>query len=170
MLTLERQLNALVVWIICGVLLSAYCVDFFWHEVPCPLCILQRLGMVGAACGLLLNVRFGIKMSHYGLTILSSLVGGTVALRQITLHVCPGMPTFGFPVLGLSLYTWSFVVFACTVLSVAGMLFLYDPAKDNKAPPTKDKLGALTFALLLIIATANVVTTYSHCGFGPCQD
>lgn len=169
-MNLQRNLNAIVVLIICGVLFSAYCVEFFWHEVPCPLCMLQRLGMIGAATGLLLNVRCGIRMSHYGLTILSSLVGGTVALRQITLHVCPGMPTFGIPVLGLSLYTWSFLVFACTVLSVAGLLFLYDPVRDNDVEPKPDKLGALTFGVLLIIATANIVTTFMHCGFGPCQD
>jgi len=170
MKNLQQTFNEVIILIICGVLFSAYCVEFFWHEVPCPLCMLQRLGMVGAASGCLLNVRFGIKMSHYGLSLLSSLVGGTVALRQISLHVCPGMPTFGFPVLGLSLYTWSFVVFACVVLSIAGLLFLYDPLKDEQEAPTKNKLATISFGVLLAITAANALTTFLHCGLGPCQE
>lgn len=166
----QKNLNALVVLIICGVLLSAYCVEFFWHEVPCPLCMLQRLGMIAAASGFLLNVRFGINMAHYGLALLSSIVGGTVALRQISLHVCPGMPTFGFPVLGLSLYTWSFVVFVCCVLSVAGLLFLYDSSRYSEEEPEQNALGKLAFWLLLAVAAANVITTFMHCGLTACHD
>lgn len=166
---IQRDLNAIVVLIVCGVLLSAYVVEFFWHEVPCPLCMLQRLAMISAACGFLLNVRFGVKMSHYGLAILSSIAGGTVALRQISLHVCPGMPAFGFPVLGLSLYTWSFVVFVCCVLSVGGLLFLYNPKQDSEEPH-HDKLGTITLGLLLAIAAANIFTTYYHCGLSACHD
>jgi len=165
----QRDLNALVVIIICGVLLSAYGVEFLYHETPCPLCMLQRLGMVAAAAALLLNVRFGIKMSHYGLALISCIVGGTVALRQISLHVCPGMPAFGFPVLGLSLYTWSFIVFVCTALAIAGLLFLYDP-KDSREEPEQDKLGSLAYGLLLTIAAANIFTTLYHCGLSACHD
>jgi len=167
---LQRDLNAVVILIICGVLLSAYCVEFFWREVPCPLCMLQRLGMIAAASALLLNVRFGVKASHYGLALLSCLAGGTVALRQISLHVCPGMPTFGFPVLGLSLYTWSFVVFVCTVLAIAGLLFLYDPKEESDVAPLNDKLGNIAFGALLTIAAANILTTFYHCGLSACHE
>ena len=170
MSNVQRSLNILGVLVISAVLLSAYCVEFFWHEVPCPLCMLQRLGMIAAASGLLLNIRFGIKMSHYGLSLISSIFGGGVALRQISLHVCPGMPTFGLPVLGLSLYTWSFVVFACIIFAIGGLLCLYDPAKDSLDIPKRDKMGAFAFGILLTITTANIITTFIHCGFGPCQE
>lgn len=166
---LQRDLNAVVVLIICTVLISAFGVEFIWREVPCPLCMLQRLAMISAATGFLLNVWFGSKMSHYGLSLLSSVFGVFVALRQISLHVCPGMPTFGFPVLGLSLYTWSFIVFLCCVLSVAGLLFLYDPLKSNEKPEV-DNLGKITLGLLLTITALNMVTTYYHCGLTPCHD
>lgn len=170
MVQLERFLNGLIILIICGILLSAFGVEFIWREVPCPLCMLQRLCMIGAACGFLLNVRFGVKMSHYGLCLLSSLAGGTVALRQISLHVCPGFPEFGLPVLGLSLYTWSFIIFACIVLSVAGLLFLYHSDEENEESPKMEGFDKFVFSLLLIVTTANIVTTFSHCGFGPCHD
>src|ERR1700728_1159169 len=122
---LALVLNAILILILSGILLGAFFVQFYWHEEPCPLCLLQRLGMIGVGIGALLNLKFGIQASHYAVSLLSSLMGGTVALRQISLHVCPGSPQFGIPVLGLSLYTWSFIVFACSVLYISLLMFLY---------------------------------------------
>jgi len=126
--------------------------------------------MLGVATGALLNLRFGIRMSHYALSLLSCLVGGFVALRQISLHVCPGFSQFGIPVLGLSLYTWSFVVFVCCVLAIAFLLFLYDPTEDAEEPPPLNAWSQFAFIFLFLIAAANIVTTYIQCGFGPCAD
>ena len=167
---LQCLLNALVILIISGVLLSAYCVEFFWHETPCPLCMLQRVAMIGAAIGFCFNLFFGVKMAHYGFSLLASIVGGAVALRQISLHVCPGTVPFGFPVLGLSLYTWSFIVFVCVILSIAGLSFLYDPLREEANTYTPKKMVKLTWALLLIVTASNAITTFIHCGFGPCAD
>lgn len=164
----ERDLNALLIVILSGVLLSAFGVQFLFREQPCPLCMLQRLGMLGVACAAALNIWHGVRMSHYALMLLSALVGGFVALRQISLHVCPGFASFGFPVLGLSLYTWSFIVFVCVVLYVALLLFLYDPKETQEAPVntwSKFATGAI-----FLIAFLNIFTTFMTCGFGPCAD
>lgn len=175
MIAWQRNINALAILALFGVLLSAFGVQFLEHEEPCPLCMLQRIGMIGVASSLLLNIKFGMHTSHYALALLSSLVGGTVALRQISLHVCPGFPEFGMPVLGLSLYTWSFIVFACSILGVAILLFLMDvkSAEEARVEAEKHPWNALTtvalFAILSITA-ANIFTTYMQCGFGPCQD
>lgn len=166
---LQRDLNALVIVIIAGVLLSAFSVQIFWKEDPCPLCLLQRLGMIGVALGMMLNIKFGIHMSHYGFCLLSSFFGGFVALRQISLHVCPGFPEFGLPVLGLSLYTWSFVVFVCCVLAVALLLFLYDPKQSTGEPPIMNSWSKFAFFLIFTVTLANVLTTFLQCGFGSCE-
>lgn len=168
MLHLERNLNALLVVILSIVLLIAYGVQFIWHEVPCPLCMLQRLGMIGVASGALLNIWFGIRTSHYALALLSALLGGFVALRQISLHVCPGSAEFGFPVLGLSLYTWSFIVFVCSVLAIALMLFLYDPEDTRKSILPLNGWCKFAIGFIFVIALVNIVTTYMQCGLGPC--
>lgn len=166
----ERNLNALIIIIISGVLLSAYGVQFLWHEQPCPLCLLQRIGMISVAVAALLNIRFGVKMSHYALALLSALFGGFVALRQISLHVCPGFPEFGLPVLGLSLYTWSFIVFVCVVLAVAFLLFLYNPDEERQVPPPLNAWSKLAYGLIFTVAVANIITTLLQCGLGPCVD
>lgn len=165
-----RNLNAVLVLILSGILISAFGVQFFWHEEPCPLCMLQRLGMIGVSIGALLNMKFGVKTSHYGLSLLACLMGGTVALRQISLHVCPGFSTFGIPVLGLSLYTWSFLTFACAVLYIAILLFIEIPDKTTQVVPKMNKLENFAFVIIFLITAVNVVTTFLQCGFGPCTD
>lgn len=167
---IQRDLNALMIVVLSGVLLSAFGVQFFLHEEPCPLCMLQRIGMIGVAVGAMLNVWFGVRMAHYGICLLSALFGGAVALRQISLHVCPGFPEFGLPVLGLSLYTWSFFVFVCIVFSVAVLLFFYDATEHENAPPEHSWWSKFACGLILAIAVANIITTFAQCGFGPCVD
>lgn len=125
--------------------------------------------MLGVAVGALLNVRFGIKASHYSIMLLSALGGGFIALRQISLHICPGFPLFGVPFWGFSLYTWSFFVFAATVLAVALLLLLYDPKKEGEAPDYDFLSKALLWTLLLV-AIGNVFSVLMQCGFGPCSD
>lgn len=166
---LERNLNALIGLILAGTLLSAFGVQFIWREEPCPLCLLQRLGMLGVSAGALMNVFFNIRMSHYGVMLLCSIFGGFVALRQVSLHVCPGFSTFGWPVLGLSLYTWSFVVFACVVASVGILLLLYNPYKEYEASPSVNALGKIALLLTLFVGIANVFTTLWQCGLGVCE-
>lgn len=165
---IERFLNAVIVLILSGVLLGAFGFQFIKHEEPCPLCLLQRLGMFGVGLGALLNVRFGIKMPHYGIILLSAFFGGFVALRQISLHVCPGFPLFGIPFWGLSLYTWSFLVFASTVLAVALLLFL--PKKPDSDKPALGMGEKSVILLFLLIALANAIATLFQCGLGPCVD
>lgn len=167
---MQKNLNALIVIILSGVLLGAFGIQFFKHEEPCPLCLLQRLGMIGVGVGASMNVRFGIQMSHYGIMLLSSIFGGTVALRQIALHVCPTFPLFGVPFWGLSLYTWSFLVFASTVLAVSLLLFLYDFKKESQDKAPLNELGSFAIWLLFLIALGNVAATYFQCGLGPCED
>lgn len=171
MLTLQKNINALIIYTISGVLLGAFGVQFIWHETPCPLCLLQRIGMISVAASLALNIKFGIRTFHYGLALLSSFFGGFVALRQISLHVCPGFPEFGLPVLGISLYTWSFFVFVCCVLAVALLLFLYN---DREIPEIEtersiNRFQAISFWLIFLVAFFNVIATFAQCGLGVCE-
>lgn len=155
MISIQKLLNAIVILIIASVLVAAFGIQFIGHEEPCPLCYLQRLGMLGVCFGALLNLRFGVNPIHYGVILFSSFFGGFVALRQISLHVCPGFHTFGVPVLGLSLYTWSFLIFVCSILATAILLCLYK--KEEEVQPTffEDFL----FGVIFLIAAINAVAS-----------
>jgi len=167
--TWEKNLNALFVVVISAVLLSSLGFQLFKFEEPCPLCLIQRCGMIALATGALLNIKFGIRKSHYALSLLSAFMGGFVALRQIALHVCPGFPRFGIPFLGLSLYTWSFILFTSSVVYISLLLLIFD--RREKASADRQRLNwwcRFAFTFIFFVSFSMIVTTFVECGWGPC--
>lgn len=169
--SLARNINILGALGISSVLLGAYGFQFILWEFPCPLCLLIRMGMLGVAFGFLLNLKFGIRPSHYGVSIISAMFGGAVALRQVLLHIVPGTGSYGSPVFGMHLYTWAFVIFAAAVL-IIGILLVFDRQFVNKETeePALSGFAKFVFILVIVIALTNVVTAFLECGIGPCPD
>jgi len=156
---------------VCGVLLGAFRVQFAEGELPCPLCILQRMAMLLCALGpawIILKTRAGqVEPSDfavgYGMSILAALGGAAIASRQVLLHILPGDPGFGAPVLGLHLYTWSLIVFL-TVLGVSGVNLLF----TRQLTPQGVRYGWLSTAvigLLGAVILANAVSVFFEEGF-----
>lgn len=166
----SRTLNALGLLAISLVLAGAFLDQFIMHELPCPLCLLQRAGFVGACIGLALNIKFGPSPLHYGLTILAAMAGAAVAMRQTLLHIAPGDAGFGAAILGLHLYTWAFVVFTLIILGCAGMLLFerqFDRSVRVAAIPT---IGMVALAVAALMAFGNGASTVLECGGGLCPD
>jgi len=185
----ERHLNALMAVLLSAVLWGALAIQFIKHEMPCPLCFLQRLGMLGVASGALMNVKFGPRKAHYGFSLFFAVFGGFVALRQIALHVCPGFPIFGHPFWGLSLYTWSFIVFASSIFYIGSLFLIFDKStftilskgaaeREGAAGSTKDlhmipyfhRWWQIAFILVFLVALTNCIGVLWQCGLGPCKD
>lgn len=164
---IEYFLNALMVIVLVGVLYTAFSTQFINDMEPCPLCLLQRVGMIGAGIGALCNLRFGIRPMHYGLSLLSCLFGAFVSLRQIALHVCPGFPTFGYPFLGLSLYTWALLVFGSTIFAISLLLIIFPGEKPRLKKLTP--FAHIAFLLLFLDAGINVFNVLYACGLGACR-
>ena len=170
---LARQLNAVFVLAMCAMLLGAYGVQFILREFPCPLCLLQRAGMLGVAVGGLLNVKFGARPSHYGIALVSAMLGGAVSARQILLHIVPGTGSYGTAFFGLHLYTWAFITFVAVGVVIAVMLLFDRQFDGGTAPPSGyplHGLAAAAFALAFVIAVANAATTFLMCGVAECPD
>ena len=165
---LARNLNALAVLLLCGVLGGAFGIQFFGREIPCPLCLLQRCAMIGVATGALLNIRFGPTPGGYGVSLLSALFGACVSIRQILLHILPDDPGYGSPVLGMHLYTWALLVFFITGLLGALMLLFPAQFRAPAEPLRINKLQSLAFFVFLAVVAANVVSTFVECGPGFC--
>lgn len=167
-----REVNAAGAFGLGAVVAGAYIFQFVMHELPCPLCLLQRAGMLGAAFGLLLNVRFGLRPSHYAIAMLGALFGAAVSTRQILLHIVPvpGQPSgFGSTVLGLHVYTWALLIFLATVLIII-LLLLHNRQFHNRKALPLNGFHHFVFWLLLLLAAANVITTLLECGVMPCPD
>ncbi len=157
------------------VMLSAFFIQFVKGEFPCPLCMLQRYGMILGTCGALFAVmqarRGTLTTARYaqclGMGLLSVLAGASVSVRQIALHILPGDPGYGEPFLGLHLYTWAFVTFAIVMVYVALMLLLM-PRGIPRAPAEGTGLHKLSTAVIWLfigVVAANVIAIIFLEGF-----
>jgi len=164
-------LNIIALFGICLTLLMAFYYQLFLNEIPCPLCQLQRVGLTMVGFGFALNCRFGVKPSHYGLIILSAILGASISLRQILLHIQPGDPGFGSAIFGIHMYSWGFVAFVVTIIFSALMLFWrnkYVNFQQDIRSKQMVTFAHLAILLLLILSVGNLLTDVLACGFAPC--
>ena len=160
---LTRFSNTLWIYVICVILTGAYLYQYIKHLNPCPLCELQRLFMISVTIGPLLNLKFGMKAGHYGWSLISAFIGAGIALRQISLHVCPSFTQWGIPVFGLQLYTWAFLVFAFSIFGLALLLTLYRP-RDTEITQRLSLFEGIAFIYIALIALANTITAVMQHG------
>ncbi len=158
------------------VMLSAFYIQFAEGEFPCPLCMLQRYGMILSTAGALLIVmqarRGTLTTAKYtqglGMGLLGALIGGAeVSVRQILLHIEPGDPGYGAPVLGLHLYTWALVTFVI-VIAYCGIRMVLTPRGIPRAPAPDTALWRASTVIIWIfiaVVAANVVAIIFLEGF-----
>jgi disulfide bond formation protein DsbB len=169
--SLAITINALGLYAIVLVLTVAFAAQLLLHELPCPLCLLQRIQFALLAVGPILNVRFGPRPSHYAVSLLVAAAGAAFAMRQILLHIMPGDPGYGSALLGYHYYTWAFIGFAAAIILSAVML-LFDGQfeHDNGEPVTAHTFARGAVWLVIALTTLNVIATLLECGFAACPD
>jgi disulfide bond formation protein DsbB len=170
--SLTIALNALGLYAIAAVLAAAFAVQLLLHELPCPLCLLQRIQFAMLAIGPILNIRHGPRPSHYAVSLLAAIAGAVFATRQVLLHIMPGDPGYGSALFGYHYYTWALIGFGVAMVLIAAIL-LFDSQfqTDETVPPAKAGMFAQAAVWLVIAFTAaNVASTLIECGFGPCPD
>lgn len=170
-----RYLSALGLLALEAVLVYAFYDQFYRHDLPCPLCLLQRVGFVACMIALLLNITYGSKPWHYGLLLMSAVFGAAVALRQVSLHVIPGTPPYGEDFFGMHFYTWAFASFVSIILLTSLLLLIPGQYSENGEP------GFISFtcqpfwvktviAIGLMIILTNAGSSLVECGFLVCDD
>lgn len=183
--SVERSLNFIVMMGMIGILIGAFVYQFSYRQLPCTLCLLQRVAMIGIAIGAAMNVMLGPAARHYGVCLVSAVFGLVVAIRQSLLHINPffdiktGQPTleatanppFGEAVMGLHMYVWGVLIFLGSILAV-GLLQLIGAQSDERAdgPEWLSRLGSIGVGLLAIVAAAETVGVFLECGLGHCPD
>ena len=157
------------------VMISAFYIQFVMGEFPCPLCMLQRYGMILATLGALFVImqarRGTLTTARYaqglGMGLLGVLAGASVSIRQIELHILPGDPGYGEPFLRLHLYTWAFVTFAIVMIYVGVMLMLM-PRGIPQAPAEGTTARTVSTAIIWLfigVVAANVIAIIFLEGF-----
>lgn len=162
-------LNTLGLFGISAILLIAFYYQFMFSELPCPLCLLQRAGIILIGFGFLFNLCLGVKNLHYSFALIGCVLTGLIAARQVFLHILPGDAGYGSTFLGLHFYTWALIASILIIVAVAVIAAL--PKSDSA-----QSLGAMSLTVKIIIAlfvlmiTANLISTVFECGGGQCAD
>src|SRR6185295_13705458 len=170
--SLAVALNALGVYAIALVLTAAFAAQLVLDELPCPLCLLQRIQFALLAVGPIMNVRWGPRPSHYALSLFAAATGFAVSTRQVLLHILPGDPGYGTALLGYHYYTLALIGFAAAIVLI-GIMLLFDRQFEPDDTPKFDATDLFaTCAVWLVIALTalNVISTLLGCGFGACAD
>jgi disulfide bond formation protein DsbB len=164
-------LNALSLYAVALVLAAAFAAQLVLHELPCPLCLLQRILFAMLAVGPILNIRFGPRPSHYALSLLVAVTGAIVSTRQVLLHIMPGDAGYGSALLGYHYYTWALIGFIATIILLAAVL-LFDRQFENVDAQAfaGDAFAQTGVWLVIILTMLNVVSTLLECGFKACAD
>ncbi|WP_116247476.1 disulfide bond formation protein B [Nocardiopsis sp. FIRDI 009] len=154
----------------CVVLLMSLGIQLLQHELPCPLCLVQRMAMLLAAGGaayVIVRSREGEispvdYMAGYGFAVLAAVGGMAMSARQVMLHLTDPVG-YGPPVLGLHFYTWALITFLVVIVFCA-LSFVFAP----RLMPKGVSYGAASKAvvwLLVAIAAVIVVMTFLQEGF-----
>jgi disulfide bond formation protein DsbB len=164
-------LNALSLYALALVLAAAFGAQLVLHELPCPLCLLQRIQFAVLAIGPILNIRWGPLPSHYALSLLAAAAGAAFSTRQILLHIKPGDAGYGIALFGYHYYSLALIGFAAAIVLLAAML-LFDRQFEAKAviPQAAGAFATIAVWLVIGLTALNVVSTLLECGFGACAE
>lgn len=165
---LAITLNALALYVIAAVLLAAFYFQIARGELPCPLCLLQRVAFTALAFGPVLAVRYGPRPFHYGLAIVAAVCGAVIAGRQILLHILPGDAGYGSALLGYHFYTWAFLCFVAAILAAAVMLLFDEQFEGDVPAQPRSNFETAAVWLMIAVTLLNAGSVLLECGFGSC--
>lgn len=157
------------VWVLVLILAAAFAVQQIVGDLPCPLCVVQRICLMLVALGplhILMRARDGALTSRdaavgNGMSIVAALVGVVTSGRQVLLHILPGDAGFGAPVFGLHLYTWCLIAFACQIAASGVLLIALDFITEK---PLDWRWTNATAIALAVLVVANLLSVIAEAG------
>jgi disulfide bond formation protein DsbB len=160
--------------VIAGILTAAMVMQYGHGELPCPLCLLQRVAMLGVCFGLMQNFRHGFSDRNLGYSLLFSVFLLVVAVRQTLLDIYPrpGHEYVGSAVLGLHMPVWSILIAVALITAFALKLCIIGSEQGAPSPQRRSIVGSIaTILSLYVIAVAlvNFGSVAIQCGLGQCH-
>lgn len=134
------------------------------HELPCSLCVMQRLGLYTISFGLILNLIKKRDIKHNLLVILTSLITAFIALLQVLRHIVPGSGSYGDALFGMHLYTWTFILCIAFVIYSTITALLSNTAETATDTIFVRKITILVISLLMLSLAINLISTFAECG------
>jgi disulfide bond formation protein DsbB len=163
-----------VLAVLVGIQSAALVMQYAFGELPCPLCLLERLAMFGVGFAILEAFRNGFRERLTGLALLFALLLLVVGARQTLLDIAPrpGHAYIGSPVLGLHMPVWAVVIALVLLIAYALKIAVVGADRAREAGPPVVWMATvaryLGYALLALIAV-NALSVVVQCGFSECH-
>jgi disulfide bond formation protein DsbB len=156
-----------------AILTTAMIFQYHGGEIPCPLCLLQRVAMFGVCFGVILHFRHGYSARNDGVSMLFALFLLIVSARQTLLDIYPrpGHSYIGSAVLGLHMPVWSVVIAVAILVAFAIKLaVLGGEHLCNRQPsPMLGRLARLLSLYVIAICLINLGSVAIQCGADACH-
>jgi disulfide bond formation protein DsbB len=156
-----------------AVLTTAMVFQYYGGEIPCPLCLLQRVAMFGVCYGIILHFRHGYSGRNDGVSMLFALFLLIVSARQTLLDIYPrpGHSYIGNAVLGLHMPVWSVVIAVAVLLAFAIKLAVLggEHLRDREPSLALGRVARLLCLYVVAICLINLVSVTFQCGAGACH-
>ncbi len=171
---LNEAFGLAMIAVIAAVLSAALFMQYVRGELPCPLCLLQRVAMLGVCFGLMQNFRSGFSDRNLGYSLLFSVFLLVVAARQTLLDIYPrpGHEYVGSAVLGLHMPVWSVLIAVALIGAFALKLCIVGTEDGARGPDRRSLVGQLAAAVSLYVialALVNFGSVVVQCGLDECH-
>lgn len=161
------QLELAAIAGICFLLLDAFFYQLVLGELPCAFCNLIRVCFMLLGSGLLLNRVFGINPWNYVLSAFGALIGSLLSLLFMFAKAPAWTKPTGSAILGLHMYTWTFMVFTAAIMFCLIMAVLYAQrdVRPGRTADSKSTLRKLIIGLFVALVAANLLSAFLQNGF-----
>ncbi len=171
--TLDRLILWLMLLALAGVLTAAMAFQYFDGEIPCPLCLLQRVAMFGCCFGLMRQLRGGDDQRGAGIAMISAVLLLVISVRQTLLDIYPrpGHAYIGRAVFGVHMPVWSVLIAVALLLGFAVRLALFGAPRTAPAAEgsTLSRLSHALALYVIVICVLNCLSVLLQCGLGECH-
>src|SRR5689334_3573984 len=148
--------------------------QYAFGELPCPLCLLQRVALFGFCFGTMLSFRWGFSWRNSGISLLFAVLLLVVSVRQtlLDIYLRPGHAYIGSAVLGLHMPVWSVVIALALVIAQAVQLVVFGGQRQHpqaKEFPAIALAGKIASLFVVLLCAINLVSVVLQCGLGQCH-
>src|SRR6185312_17557822 len=157
-----------------GILTFAQILQFKGGEIPCPLCLLQRVAMLGVCFGLIRDLREQPSLHNAGLSMIFALLLLVISVRQTLLDIYPrpGHEYIGSAIFGIHMPMWSVLIAAALLFAFAVKFAVL--GEGGKLTPLKKFPALASMAKLLslyviALCVVNFVSVVVQCGADACH-
>jgi len=161
--------------VIAAIMTAAMAMQYVGGELPCPLCLLQRVALFGVCFGIIATFRLGDSGRNSGLSLLFAIFLLVVSVRQSLLDIYPrpGHAYIGSAVFGIHMPVWCVLIALALLIAYAVKLALLDgraaPAIPLAEFPALARAAQAAGAYVIALCAINLVSAVVQCGFDACH-